>query len=123
MTKKARRAMSRFAADSAFAGADTALTLWFRLPLFGFTSLMPMAKRQAEAARMIDEKAAALVEGAMLANMEVIRLAGGLLSGRISPHELSTAPLSIAAAGLRPAFRQVRANARRLGRDSLRPFE
>jgi hypothetical protein len=120
MSKGARRKISNFATDCGVAAAHAGMTLWFRLPMFGFASLVPMAQRQAEAARMIDEKAAAMVEGALMANLEAVRLLGAVATGRIQPHELGMAPMAIAAAGLKPAFRRVRANAERLGKRAAR---
>ena len=116
MNRRARRTIMNFAVASAAANADAAVTLFFRLPMFGFASLIPLAQRQAEAARMVDEKAAAFVEGALLANMEAVRVASGLLTGRMQPHEIGSASVAIAAAGMRPAFRRVRDNARRLAK-------
>lgn len=118
MAKRTRRALTNFAADSVLAGAAAAMTLWYRLPMLAFASLVPLAKRQAEATRMVDEKAAAMVEGALLANMEMVRIAGAAAMGR--PQDLGAASIAIAAAGMRPAFRTVRANARRLNRAALR---
>lgn len=120
MTKSARRTLTDFTVDATFAGAATAMTLWYRLPMFAFASLTSFAQRQAEATRMIDEKAAALVEGTLMAGMEMVRLAGAAATGRMRPDQLATAPIAIAAAGLKPAFRTVRANARRLNRPALR---
>jgi hypothetical protein len=120
MTKSARRTLTDFTADAAFAGAATAMTLWYRLPMFAFSSLTSMTQRQAEATRMVDEKAAAMVEGTLMAGMEMIRLAGAVATGRMSADEMGAAPVAIAAAGLRPAFRTVRANAKRLNRQALR---
>jgi hypothetical protein len=120
MKKSAHRTLTDFTADAAFAGAATAMTLWYRLPMFGFTSLTSLAQRQAEATRMIDEKAAAMVEGTLMAGMEMIRLAGAVATGRMRADELGAAPVAIAAAGLKPAFRTVRANAKRLNRQALR---
>ena len=120
MPKSARRTVTDFAVDSAFAGASTMMTLAFRLPMFGWTSLVPLAERQAEVARMFDEKAAAMVEGAIMANVEMMRLAGVAATGRMRADEFGAAATGIAAAGLRPAYRTVRANARRLHRQASR---
>jgi len=120
MPKNPRRALTDFTADAIFAGAATAMTLWYRLPMFAFTSVTSYAQRQAEATRMIDEKSAAVVEGTLMAGMEMVRLAGAMATGRMGAHEWGAAPVSIAAAGLKPAFRTVRANAKRLNRQALR---
>ena len=68
---------------------------------------------------MINEKAAALIEGAIDAQVEAMRIAATAATGRMLPADLAAAPLMIAAAGLRPAFRRVRANSRRLRRRGL----
>jgi hypothetical protein len=120
MSKASYRDIRNFATDTMFAGAAAAMTLWYRLPLFGFASLMSAAERQAEAFRMVDEKAAAMVEGALLANLEVARLVGAVATGQMRPHDLGVAPIRVAAAGLKPAFRRVNANAKRLTRRALR---
>jgi hypothetical protein len=114
MARRGRGSLVDFALDAVFTGAAAATTLWYRLPEFAWSSVVPLAQRQAEAARMVDEKSAALVEGALLANLELVRIAGAAASGRMRPQDLGTVPLALAAAGLRPAFRTVRANARRL---------
>ena len=100
--------------DAAAASAHTGVTLWYRLPLFGIASLAPMVERRLEGARMVDEKLAAMVEGVVQANIEAVRLVTAAATGRLDAEEMVAAPAAIAAAGLRPAFRTVRANARRL---------
>ena len=102
------------AMDSAVAATSTAMTLWHRLPMFGFASMMTTAERHAEGARMVDEKAAALIEGSLDAGMEAVRAWSAAAMGNFAP--LLNAPLAIANAGVRPAFRTVNANAKRLSR-------
>jgi hypothetical protein len=120
MAKRKRSNHVKFAMDAAAASAHTGITLWYRLPLFGLASLAPMMERRLEGARMVDEKLAAMVEGVVQANIEAVRLTSAALTGRLGAEEIASAPASIAAAGMRPAFRAVRANARRLHRRSLR---
>jgi hypothetical protein len=103
-----------FAASSAVAAASTFTTLWYRLPMLGIVSAASAAERQTECARMVDEKAAAMIEGGLAASMEMYRAFNGALMGQFAP--LMNAPIAIASAGLKPAFRRVNANARRLGR-------
>ena len=67
---------------------------------------------------MVDEKAAAFVEGCIAANMEVIRAFSAAAMGQFA--SLAHAPMAIANAGLQPAFRTVNANARRLNRRAAR---
>jgi hypothetical protein len=94
------------------------MTLWHRLPMFGFASLATAAERQSEATRMVDEKTAALIEGCVAANMEAVRMFSAVAMGQFA--SLWNAPMAIASAGLKPAFRTVNANAKRLNRRALR---
>jgi hypothetical protein len=107
-----------FAAASAVAAASTATTLWHRLPMFGFASAAKAAEHQAECARMVDEKSAAFVEGWVDAGMEMYRAFNSFAMGQFAP--MLNAPLAIANAGLRPAYRRVNANARRLNQQAMR---
>lgn len=107
-----------FAAGYAIAAASSAMTLLHRLPMLGLASLATAAERQAEAARMVDEKAAAFVEGGIAASMEAYRAFSAAMMGQFAP--LMNAPIAIANAGLRPAFRKVNANAKRLNRRAVR---
>jgi hypothetical protein len=120
MARRKRSNHLTFAMDAAAASAHTGVTLWYRLPLFGIASLAPMVERRLESARMVDEKLAAMVEGFVQANIEAVRLVSAAASGRLGAEEMAAAPAAIAAAGLRPAFRAVRANARRLHRRATR---
>jgi hypothetical protein len=112
--RKSRGTPFDLAMDSAVAATSTAMTLWHRLPMFGFASMMTPAERHAEGARMVDEKAAALIEGSLDAGMEAVRAWSAAAMGNFAP--LLDAPLAIANAGMRPAFRTVNANAKRLNR-------
>jgi hypothetical protein len=120
MARRKRSNHLSFAMDAAAASAHTGVTLWYRLPLFGIASLAPMLERRLEGARMVDEKLAAMVEGVVQANIEMVRLLTAAATGRLGADEIAAAPAAIAAAGMRPAFRTVRANARRLHRAALR---
>lgn len=116
--RKSRGTPFDLAMDSAVAATSTAMTLWHRLPLFGFASMMTTAERQAEGARMVDEKAAALVEGALDAGMEAMRAWSAATMGNFE--QVFNAPFAITHAGLRPAFRTVNANAKRLNRKAAK---
>ncbi len=105
-----------FAADAALAGAATAMTLWYRLPMLALHAVAPDAKSRREHDRFVPEKMAAMAEGTWDANTEAARLIGDAARGRLSFSELLSAPFAIAAAGMQPAFRTVRANAKRLAR-------
>jgi hypothetical protein len=100
------------------AATSAAMTLWHRLPMFGLASIVTVAERQAETTRMVDEKAAAFFEGCVAANMEAIRMFSAAAMGQFAP--LLNAPMTIASAGLKPAFRTVNANAKRLNRRAMR---
>ena len=76
------------------------------------------ARHNRELTRMISEKTAAVFEGALASQVETMRLAGKAATGRLDPADFAGAPASIAAAGLAPAFRRVRANSKRLSRPS-----
>ena len=106
------------AMDSAVAATSTAMTLWHRLPMFGFASMMTPTERHTEGARMVDEKTSALIEGSLNAGMEMMRAWGAMATGNFDA--VCNAPLAIANAGLRPAFRTVNANAKRLNRRAAR---
>jgi hypothetical protein len=113
-----RRRGSNLGTDSMVAATSAAMTLWHRLPMFGLASLVTAAQRQSEVTRMVDEKAAAFIEGCVAANMETVRMFSAAAMGEFSP--LWNAPMAIASAGLRPAFRRVNANAKRLNRQAIR---
>ena len=116
--RRSRGSFFDLAMDGALAATSISMTLWHRLPMFGFASLASAAERQAEATRMVDEKAAAFIKGCVAANMEAVRMIGAAAMGQIAP--LTNAPTSIASVGLRPAFRKVNANAKRLNRRAMR---
>lgn len=106
------------AVGSSVAATAAAITLAHRLPMLGFATFWSTAERQAEAARMVEEKTAALATGIVNANLEAARVLTAASLGNFAA--LRNAPATIAAAGLRPAYRTVRANARRLSRKAAR---
>jgi hypothetical protein len=112
---KSRGSLIDLAAESSAAAASTAMTLWHRLPMFGVAST---AENRAEMTRMVDEKSAAFVDGCIAANMEMLRLFSAAAMGQFAP--LFNAHVTIATAGLQPAFKTVNANARRLNRRATR---
>ena len=115
MAKRRRSALDIFTTFG-LAGIHTGVTLWYRMSMM---AAAPSPERSAEIERMINEKAAAMFEGGLSAQAEAMRLAGAAITGRLQASDLAIAPVSIAAAGLRPAFRRVRSNSRRLRRRSL----
>lgn len=115
-----KNSSSQFAAEFGLAGIHTAMTLWYRLPMFA-ASHGAAGAGQPEFGRMVSEKAAAAVEGAWDAHVEAMRLTRDAMTGRMQFQDLAGAAAQIAAAGLRPAFRRVKANSRRLRRQSNKP--
>lgn len=105
------------ATDLALAGMHSFITLWHRLPAIA-ASYATAGRTQPEYGLMIAEKTAALLEGTWDAQVEAMRIAGEAATGRLAFADMAAAPARIAAAGLRPAFRRVEANSRRLGRRS-----
>jgi len=114
MTQSRRRKTSLFATEVGLAGMHTFMTLWYRLPMFASGAAPP------ELGRMVSEKAAAAFEGALDAQAEMLRIAGQAATGKLQFADLAGAPADIAAAGLRPAFRRVKANSKRLHRSHAR---
>ena len=99
------------------AATSAAITLWHRLLMLAFGPLATAAERPAEATRMVNEKTAAFVAGCAAANLEAMRIWGAAATGRLAP--LRNTPVAIARAGLKPAFRKVNANAKRLNRRAI----
>jgi hypothetical protein len=114
MSHSRRRKTSLFATEVGLAGMHTFMTLWYRLPMFA------SGAAPAELGRMVSEKAAAAFEGAWDAQAEMLRIAGEAATGKLQFADLAGAPADIAAAGLRPAFRRVKANSKRLHRGRAR---
>jgi hypothetical protein len=107
----------QLAADLGAAVLDTSITLWWRWPILiaaGMTS-----RDSAELNRMVSEKVAAATSGTVAAQTETMRIASrAALTGKRTPH----AATAVMAAGLKPALRTVKANAKRLGKKrSKRP--
>jgi hypothetical protein len=113
--RKSRGSLADLAAESSAAAASTAMTLWHRLPMFGMTG---RAENRAEMTRMVEEKSAAFIDGCVAANQEMLRVFSAAAMGQFAP--LFNAPVTLANAGLRPAFKTVNANARRLNRKATR---
>jgi len=118
MPRQRRRTSNQIASEFGLAGMHTFMTLWYRLPMFA-ASFAAAGRSQPEFGRMVSEKAAAMVEGAIDAQVEAMRIAGDVATGQLGFADFAGAPAHIAAAGLRPAFRRVKANSRRLHRRSL----
>src|SRR5688572_2627047 len=118
MPRRRKHTTTSFAAEIGLAGIHTFATLCYRLPMCA--AFASTGRRHTELGRMVGEKAAAMFEGAWDAQVEALRLASDAATGRLHPTDLAEAPSRIAAAGLRPALRRVKANSKRLQRRSPR---
>jgi hypothetical protein len=106
-----------FAASLGLAGFHTGLTLWHRLLMLAAAcSAKTKPSDLPELNRMVAEKTTAMVEGAFAAQMEIVKLAGAAMTGSLRVQDIPHMPATVAGAGLRSAFRTVKANSRRLSR-------
>jgi hypothetical protein len=94
------------------------MVIWARMPILWYEALNPDPSRRNETNRMVVEKIAAAQEGMVAANLAVAQAtfeAGfALMAGSSPARETRKAAERIMQAGLAPAARRVRANARRL---------
>jgi hypothetical protein len=94
------------------------MVIWARLPILWYEALNPDPSRRSETNRMVVEKIAAAQEGMLAANLAVAQAtfdAGfAMMAGSSPARETRKAAERIMQAGLAPAARRVRANARRL---------
>jgi hypothetical protein len=117
MARKKRHSMFDLAAGMAFAAPHVAVTLACRWPML-LGGRMPSAATRREMARMVLEKAGAA--GAFDGQKAALRLSADALAGKLKPTDMAAAPAEIAMASLKPAFRRVRSNSKRLGRKRTR---
>ena len=110
-----KRNAADLAADMGMAGFHAGVTLWYRLPMMA-AAFATTGKSDDEMTRMVSEKFSAVIEGALDAQLETMKFAAAAGHGRLKLDDIAGAPVTIAAAGLRPAFRTVKANSRRLHR-------
>jgi hypothetical protein len=110
-----KRNAARLAGDLGMAGFHAGITLWYRLPMMA-TAFATAGKADGEMTRMVGEKIAAVFEGAVDAQVETMKMAAAAVTGRLTVDDVAGACVTIAAAGLRPALRRVKANSRRLHR-------
>ena len=103
-----RHTPSQLAVELGAAVLDTSITLWWRWPILLAAGLP--SRDSAELNRMVSEKVAAATSGMVAAHTETMRIAARALAGKNTPH----APTAIAAAALKPTFRTVKGNAKRL---------
>lgn len=101
------------AAETAQAAATT---IAFRLPRFMYDVLDPSHPMSAETRRAFSEKAAAAMEGGVAAFQAWQLLWMDMAIGRVKPEDLPKAMNRVVDAGLAPANRRVRANAKRLSK-------
>ena len=105
----------KLAGKTAQAGLDAAVTIAARTPGLVAPGLDLSGNDAREARLMVQEKFAAVYEGALGAQFAwgsfLVRAAFG---GGMSPHHVSHALVDVAEAATAPARRRVRANARRL---------
>ncbi len=106
-------AVSRLATATTMAGVDTAVTLWFRLPIL---LARPSGHSAAEWTRAVAEKTVACHHGALDAAVTGQKALLDMMTGRMAADHLTHAMLDMAEAATAPAFRTVKANARRLSR-------
>lgn len=100
--------------QSAETARDTATTIAFRWPMFLYDTLDPSHPMSAETMRAFTEKAAAIMEGSVVAAQAWQRLWIDMTFGRVNPKQLPDKIMSIASVSATPARRRVRANAKRL---------
>jgi hypothetical protein len=113
MSKK--RNAADLAADMGMAGFHAGVTMWYRLPMMA-AAFVTTGKSDDEMTRMVSEKFTAVIEGAFDAQLETMKFVAAAVTGRLELDDFAGAPVTIATAGLRPAFRAVKANSRRLHR-------
>jgi hypothetical protein len=112
---KRRRNTIDLAAGLGLASLHTGITLFYRLPMLAASFSASGKERHArELNRMAGEKAGAMIEGAFDAQKEILRLAANVMRRPFDLAAMTQTSASIVNAALRPAFRRVKANSRRL---------
>ena len=96
------------------AAVHTGITLWHRLPML---MVAGHGNHRTELNVMVHEKIAAVIDGALNAQSEAIRLFMATVTGKLDFVEMPHAPAAIVEASFRPAFQTVKANSRRLSRE------
>jgi hypothetical protein len=119
MAKRKHHSMLDLAAGMAFAAPHVAITLACRWPIL-MSGRMPSAATRRELGRMVLEKAGAAVAGAVDAQQVALRFGANAVAGKLQPVDVAVAPAAIAVASLKPAFRKVRSNSKRLSRRRTR---
>ncbi|SDR62603.1 hypothetical protein SAMN05444161_0540 [Rhizobiales bacterium GAS191] len=94
---------------------DVAVTVAARSSILAQAAIFPERPLDPEIPRMMSEKLSAVIEGAIGAQHEFAYLAASAMRGDSLP-TLMRQTTAVGMAGLRPARRAVRANAKRLSR-------
>jgi hypothetical protein len=102
-------------ADLGAAAIDASITLWWRWPII--LSAGSASKDSAELNRMVSEKTGVAAAGLIAAQTKMMRITARALTGKRTSHPTSI----VAAAALKPAFRAVKANAKRLRKKRQKP--
>lgn len=110
-----RNPPAKLMADLGAAALDASITLWWRWPIL--LSAASPSKDAAELNRMVSEKTGAAKAGVFAAQTEMMRITARALRGKRTSH----ATAIVAAAALKPAFRTVKANAKRLRKGRQKP--
>ena len=99
--------------------ADAATTIALRMPVLMHDCVSGRGP-SAESRRMVEEKMAALSDGAADAVLASGQLAARAMLGRLNGPRLASGMFAVAEAAMGPAHRTVKANARRLtGKKSI----
>lgn len=116
---KKQSSTNELALGLGLAGLHAAITLWHRLPMLAAPrDARNASPHDAEIGRMVAEKTAATVDGFFAAQQATMRLSSAVMTGRVDFAAIPEAFAFVAVAALRPAFRTVEANSRRLSRRS-----
>ncbi len=97
------------------AALHTGITLWHRLPML-MVAGAGHGNHRTELNVMVHEKIAAVIDGALNAQIEAFRLFRAAATGKLDFVEMPHAPAAIVEASFRPALQTVKANSRRLSR-------
>jgi hypothetical protein len=112
---KRRRNTFDLAAGLGLASLHTGITLFYRLPMLAASFSASGKERHArELNRMVGEKASTMFDGVLDANKEFLRIAADTIMRPFDLAATTQNSASIVDAALRPAFRRVKANSRRL---------
>jgi hypothetical protein len=116
MAKRRRNAFD-LAAGLGLASLHAGITLFYRLPMLAASFNAHGKERHGgEVNRMVGEKAGAMIDGAFDAQKEILRLAANAMRRPLNLSALTQNSASIVDVALRPAFRRVKGNSRRLSK-------